>query len=482
MANFDDIDINQILERRRRNPNKIQKVNLGAKPANSSELDMIFNKGKDISKTIAKEVGPNTTARAVAKEGISFMPIVGDLWDVYRGTTQAFNGHPIVGTSQALLGVAGLGGNLLAPGVGSAIKAGVKVPKAIKTVAKASKGIRAINNKGNVQTAKALTPELFYLFGGNKNNSNQPKVDDITGTIPYIAGTNKINKQPTNVTSPQYVGGQGSDGINDIIQAYYQNNGQPTNEGQRVEIPQEQTDVITEGAVSEDIPNDKLQLLLDFYNKQQQNLDPYRKDLEAYINNYNNYARQKFNMDRYLAGIAGWSGNQNFGRMIGNYDPAEVEEKRLALMNKLAQEKSEEIAGPSRLIGNAYIAQAAGLPIEAALGDKDVFKAISPIMSSLNTLRGRRYTADTNLERTKLANDVKMKIANLNNNRAMQIALGTWNTQKEIAHNRDITNLQRAMITSIGMGADPHELANYANALGATNINIEQLNKLLNND
>lgn len=230
----------------------------------------------------------------------------------------------------------------------------------------------------------------------------------------------------------------------------------------------------------EAIPELDVEELLKRYNAYQQEMQPYREGLQDYINQYNDLQKQAFNRDRYLAGVAGWTGNQNFANMMGKYSPANMEANRLQLVKELANQNIEKEKGIDEMIGNASIAQSLGLRPEVALGGASLLKSLAPVMSSANALKGRIYSADISLERAKLINASKEKIAQMNNNRAMAIAQGTWSTQKEIAFNRDKANLQRAMVTALGFGTDPTDLFGATNAMDLTNIDINRLNDLLN--
>lgn len=223
----------------------------------------------------------------------------------------------------------------------------------------------------------------------------------------------------------------------------------------------------TIGNISDD--SDKLDKLLELYNRRLGLNKPYIEQLQNYVDNYGDYQRQAFNRDRYLAGIAGWSGNDNFARMMGKYNPAEIEATRLDLMNKLLQTQSGELGGADELIGRAALAEAAGLPIEAALADKDTFKAMSPIMSSINALRGKTYSTDIN-SRTKL------QVAKMNLEGMLQRAKMAGDVRLQVAATNALANVNRALINSMGFsGATASDIGNVYNQLGYTPIDVSEL-------
>ena len=215
--------------------------------------------------------------------------------------------------------------------------------------------------------------------------------------------------------------------------------------------------------------SDRLDKLLELYNKRLDLNKPYIEQLQNYVNSYGDYQRQAFNRDRYLAGIAGWSGNDNFAKLMGRYNPAEIEATRLDLMNKLLQTQSGELSGADELIGRATLAEAAGLPIEAALADKDTFKAMSPIMSSINALRGKTYSTDIN-SRTKL------QIAKMNLEGMLQRAKYAGDVRLQVAATNALANVNRALINSMGFsGATASDIGNVYNQLGYTPIDVSEL-------
>lgn len=230
------------------------------------------------------------------------------------------------------------------------------------------------------------------------------------------------------------------------------------------------------------LPQINKEELLSRYRQQQDEMQPYVNALQSYLNNYDAMVRNKQNADRFWQGASSLTGNQAWSKIAENYNPLKIEADRINILKSIAEEKLKRTQGEDELMGNAYIAQMAGLPPESALGSKDIFKAISPIMSSMNALRGKMYSADRSIDRAQLLNDAKIQIAKMNNARAMAIAQGTWSTQKEIAFNRDKANMQRALVSSLGFQQDPSQFLGATNALGLTKVDLKALQEYMDGD
>ena len=224
--------------------------------------------------------------------------------------------------------------------------------------------------------------------------------------------------------------------------------------------------------VTGDISNngDKLDKLLELYNKRLELNKPYLEQLQNYTDNYRELQRQAYLRDVQRAGINDYiHGTNTASQLLGKYNPAEIEATRLDLMNKLLQTQSGELGGADELIGRAALAEAAGLPIEAALADKDTFKAMSPIMSSINALRGKTYSTDVN-SRTKL------QIAKMNLEGMLQRAKMAGDVRLQVAATSALANVNRALINSMGFsGATASDIGNVYNQLGYTPIDVSEL-------
>lgn len=270
--------------------------------------------------------------------------------------------------------------------------------------------------------------------------------DKVTGTskmpIKQSNNTQPNNQQQTKGGTQQAVpydnGGIPYGSTDDFVRQLVASNGigqdgvpqygveQPT-EGQQVGINQP-TGGIDIGGIDK---------LLEYYNQQKELRKPYLEGLENFVNNYNDYNRQAFNMDRYLAGIAGWSGNQNFARMMGRYNPVKDEATRLDLLNKLSEEQSGELGALNKAIGNASILQEAGLPAEAMWADPNVIKNVGSIMNARTSADARRYIGELNYKAkvydTYLDNKIRQEVANNRIANAIQLANLRENNRYRIA-------------------------------------------------
>ena len=373
--------------------------------------------------------------KTAGKVGLEYTPYVGDVWDISRGGYQAFHGHPFIGTGQALLGGAGLAANILFPGSGSVAKAGVKAgvkgvirkgieklggSKALKTGENIAKKLHSVP----VQAASAITPELLYGMNNTNIDNNQEQLpqqqsntqqqNSISKTIGRVGKPSGYVNGNTNLATPEEVMNILSGGTPSTLEGIpIQQNEQP------------QTN------------NDILNRLAEYYEQQKEYRRPYLEGLQSYAENYNDLNRRAFNMDRYLAGIAGWSGNDNFARMMGRYNPATVEATKLDLLNKLAEEQSKELNLGNEVVGNAAVLQQAGLPLEAVFANPNLIKNASSIMNARTNAEARRYVADqaykAKVYDTWLDNKIRQEINNGRMANARQLAQLRENNRYNIA-------------------------------------------------
>lgn len=388
-------------------------------------LDELFS----TTKNIGKEIGPiakqgASKAKTLGKGAIkTFVPYIDASIYAGQGINDFRTGHPFRGTGQltlagldALADTAGLMAGSLTGGGGylgeralkaagkAAIKAGGK--KALKYFAKQSaikpalvRGVASVGLQSGINNGKQDSPEQLPQQQPNNQSKQQ------------------VNNTATNIGRgyTQYP----STSTDDFIRQLVATNG--------INVGDSSVPIDTTGTL-ENIPNqqneqpqadnDILNRLSEYYEQQKELRKPYLEALQDYANNYQDYQRKSFNMDRYLAGIAGWSGNDNFARMIGRYNPATVEATRLDLLNKLAQEQVNELDLGNKAIGNAALLQEAGLSPDAAFADPNMIKSIATIMNARTAAEARKYVADQTYKAriydTQLDNMIKKEI---NNNR-----------------------------------------------------------------
>ena len=223
-----------------------------------------------------------------------------------------------------------------------------------------------------------------------------------------------------------------------------------------------------------------LDKLLEAYERRLSVNQPYMNALWQYIENYPEMQRAAMNRDKWLTGVSILSGSPEFKNMIGKYNPADIEATRLDLLNKLLQTKANELSGMDELIGRAALTKTGNLPIEAALADKDTFKAMSPILSSINALKGRTYTTDIN-------NQTKLQIAKMNLEGMLYRAKMNNDAAAQRVIANQLGNVNRALITSMGFnGVSPVGLADVYNQMGygkldTSNLQGADIQEVMNN-
>jgi hypothetical protein len=375
-------------------------------------LDELFT----TTKNIGKEIGP------VAKQGVSkaktagkwvgrtFVPYVDAGIYANTGINDIRSGHPWRGAGQlglaaidAGIDTAGiLAGIATAPEAGAgywgtvALKQGAKqaLKKGIKTFGKPL--IKKVLKDSTVPRTIGqgiASVGLQYGIDDDVLKKEQPQPQSQANTQP-----NNQQKLQGNSTSGNVGGGYAqypSTSTDDFIRQLVATNG--INAGDS-SVPIDTTgsleNISTQQNEQPQTNNDILDKLSEYYEQQKEYRKPYLEGLQSYVDNYNDLNRRGFNMDRYLAGIAGWSGNNNFARMIGRYNPATVEATRLDLLNKLAQEQVNELDLGNKAIGNASLLQEAGLSPDAAFADPNMIKSIATIMNARTAADAKRYVAD----------------------------------------------------------------------------------------
>lgn len=429
----------------------------------------------------------------ITKQGLkttaTMLPLVGDVYDIGRGTYQALHGHPIAGTMQAGLGTAGLltlgTASLLKSGGKAAIKGAVKkgiIDKAIakdllsgnlKNIKNAERLSKLLNNK-YVASAGAIVPEIAYaLFGDEDLSKSEAKeVSDTENSI-RKGDANTSNKQSTtgrvgsstvlrdangNVILPGLPGTSLVGDLPDISTA----TGNTASGLSEDSIE----DINAQSGISTSSDLDKL---LEAYERRLSVNQPYMNALWQYMQNYPEMQRAAMNRDKWLTGVSILSGSPEFKNMIGKYNPADIEATRLDLLNKLLQTKANELSGMDELIGRAALTKTGNLPIEAALADKDTFKAMSPILSSINALKGRTYATDIN-------NQTKLQVAKMKLESDMAIAKANRDVRAQIAIGNQLATINRALITSMGFnGVSPAGLADVYNQMGYGTLDTSNL-------
>lgn len=402
-----------------------------------NNLDKLYSKGTSMQEALERnnvKETPKANANAGGKlakfgrmAGAVLNPM-NDVYDVKAGWDKIQNGRPFVGGAQLALGGAGLGLDALAllSLVGTvgldapAVAVGVPIKQGIKQGAKAL-GKKAIQtagknfyNWGNKRMMGTAGIELLDLFTGGEgeNKPEETKPVEVPNSNPGF--TEITDKEFYN--SPQIQAPSGN--MDDFVRGLVRDNGigsegnTPHGDLTNRDIldvynrllgvePQVQEDIIqdiqpeaTESPVDESLVLDRLN---NIYDIKQSNLKPYIDALKDYYDNYKEYQRSSFNRDRYLAGIAGWTKNSAFRDMIGKYNPADIEAKRLDILAKLADIQTEAQLGKEKLLANAELAKELGLSPSALLADSGLTKNLS------------------NVAVAKLNNEARKEVARMNN-------------------------------------------------------------------
>lgn len=447
----------------------VPKVTRGA---NADVLDSLFANTKDIAKEVGN-VGKSTIKTGKINPIAEYSPYIGDIYDIVRGGYQATHGHPFVGTGQALLGVAGLGANVLFPGSGSVAKAGVK--GGIKGIAKA--GSKAILKQGGKQTANtiknagkalhstkgqlatAIIPEFFY---GDGNETSQPINNEglQTNNIqPTKNGAIGRNVSRDDVYQNPYTGQL--DSIEAII-----NNARANGHGYNGELDNRGNIIVDSngaiqpnsigGSVSGNIDLSRLE---DRYKRQQELQKPYIEGLQNLINNYNDLQRNAMNLDRYYTGLAGWSGNDRWADFGKRYNPITTEATKLDLLNKLAQGQIGIDNLENEMRGNIALAQQAGVDPNVAMANPKLFSALASIENAKTSAEARKYVADQNRD---------ARLAGIYSNAMIQKAKqdGNYDLALRLQSMRNDGRLQSAIVNAISFGADPSVIYNALQGYG----------------
>ena len=196
-----------------------------------------------------------------------------------------------------------------------------------------------------------------------------------------------------------------------------------------------------------------------------------------YINNYDKLQSNAYEFNRFNTALAGLSGNQGYKNL--KYNPAEIEATRLDLLNKMLQAKAGRMSAEDDLLGKIAWARDYGMSPEIALLDKDTFKAMSPIISSYNALKGRTYNTDINSQ-------TKLQIAKMKLEGDMAIAKINRDVRAQVAIGNQLANVNRALINSMGFnGVSPAGLADIYNQMGygtidTSNLSGQDLNEYIN--
>lgn len=308
---------------------------------------------------VAKDaIGLAKGTRGAIKTGISYIPYVGDVWDIGEGAYQATHGHPFVGTGQAALGALGLGANIFFPEAGTLAKTGVK--SGVKKLAKAlaylspnvAKGVRGYAKFNRSVPGQLITggiPEVYYgiadtlnsASNGNTSNGSGNNTGGSTGTN-GVKGKGRIGSQPT--TQAQAIALAQQLGSNPPV----------TNQQEA------------------DTQRANINAINDYVSKLQEINQPYINALQSYSDRYDDLVKNNFNTQRYFTAMAGLTGNNNYARLADSINPLITEATKIDLQKKIQDAQAGDLNAINEIMGNLAMAQEMGLPSEAAFANKNL--------------------------------------------------------------------------------------------------------------
>lgn len=420
------------------NPNSMFAPQIQANELSKIYPSNISNGEQVIQEAVGKSAKKGIT-KAGLKTALKYAPLAGDAYDIYRGITQAFNGHPYVGLGQAGLGAFGLA----TLGAGSLVKSAGKA--GLKGVAK-----RALGKAGMRQVSKlakktssipyvvgsAVIPEVLYRRGGKSNqqqdsNATQPKDNQQKG----YEDINELNNLPP-INYPT---------IEEII-ANGSNNQLPIGSNQEETSPDVMEEIVRQ--YNNSTEPQSVGSMVDYQRQLLEKNRPYIEGLENYYKNYQTNLDEANRIKRYFTGLAGWSGNDKWAELANDYNPLNIEANKLNLIKQLQEARTGNLDEINRIIGNVAIARDLGLPDEAALASKELLNARAAQQKNLLGYNARVY--DTNVD----------------NATRMAIKQGDWDTAFKLQKMKNQGSLNNAFASSAPFYMEPATMAEVMKMLG----------------
>lgn len=425
------------------NPNSMFATKMQANGLSGIYPSNITNGEQIIQEAVGKSAKKGIT-KAGLKTALKYAPLTGDVYDIYRGTTQAFNGHPYAGTAQALLGAAGLltlGGGSLVKSAGKAgakwaLKKGISKEAIRNTNKVLAKGAK-ITSTPKYQIGSAVIPEVLYGMGNNESiqEKNVPQLEAINSPQGFEEVKELNNLHPINYPTIEEIIASGS------------NNQLPVGSS-----PEEISPDVMAG-ISRRYSNftgpQSIGFIEDYQKQLLEKNRPYIEGLENYYKNYQANLDETNRIKRYFTGLAGWSGNDKWAELANDYNPLNIEANKLALIKQLQEARTGNLDEINRIIGNIAIARDLGLPDEAALASKELLNARAAQQKNLLGYNARVY--DTNVD----------------NATRMAIKQGDWDTAFKLQEMKNQGNLNNAFASSAPFYMDPATMAEVMKMLGA---------------
>lgn len=380
--------------------------NPNAKTASQIKQGRQINQAVKTGKAIDKGIG---ALKATGKAGAEFgAPIVGGTWDMYSGYQKIKDGNPLWGAGQILYGAGELGMDAVGL-IGSIFSGGGAEATDIALSAAARKTTQTIYRnllKQGVSKNVARAMAMNSVKGEIAKNAVRRTVNN-TGRALKTANQ-KFNSLPMNAGSTIFF-----EGGNALSNLFENNDGSSNNNGSkpidftqggdsgngssggtggssgysggsygysiggsggvRGLTPEQQNNILQQiaqgGNLIGDNYSDYGRDLIDRYMMNQSMMDPYRKNLQNYIRDYNNRADWAYNQDRELAALAGLTGNSAYAQMIGKNNALVNEANRLGLFKTAGEDLKSAGEGLDTLLGNMDLARQVGLPLSAANAD-----------------------------------------------------------------------------------------------------------------
>lgn len=433
----------------------------------------------------------------------SWTPFVGDLALAGTALHNVKHGHPWVGGAQGLLAGGGLllDTATLAELLATPLTAGASTAGAVATQA-GKQGIKkaalrylekaiaegAAKNTGKAATKRFIGGEALNLFRNNGGDPTEiaPKQEEFFDNKQQVSQPKQQSQSYGYANSPSYP--SGPMGVEEFTRMY---GGQYNNDTDYQlppiqDIPQQNVDglglqsSIVQPTVQQGGRGDlDLSQILDLYREMNSANEPYINRVQEYAKRYPQLQGDAFNRDRYLAAMSGLSDNNAYQRMIGRYNPAEIEAQQIDLEGKATEQKQKQLQDLMELLGNATIANELGLPTTAAMANKNLLNTYTGLGKAQIGLQGNMYKADRSAQAKMYVADRISKAKEydtyVDNQIKMAIAQGNWQNARQLQQMKNDNRIQTSIITGIPF-AELGQLFEGTNALGVTNINTSGLN------
>ena len=152
-------------------------------------------------------------------------------------------------------------------------------------------------------------------------------------------------------------------------------------------------------------------------------------------------------------GLDSFYGIDVFNKPLQNRGWTNANVNRLNILKELNDAKAANFNLDRDIIANASIAKTLNLSPEVALGNRDIFKAIAPILSSMTNAEARKYAVDKNTE-TRLVNNYLDNLINY------YMARNKIDLALQLQNMRDANKLQTTYMNQVGWANDPTLLMN----------------------